>query len=54
MACNHLETLQYMRTGALRAGLMVKMENVDRKELLEKWTAELKSKWPSRILFLGD
>ena len=53
-ACKNLETLEKMRTGASRAGLYVKTENVDRQELIEKWTAELKSKWPCCILFLRD
>ena len=43
-ACENLETLQKMRTGASHAGLFVKTENVDRQELIEKWTAELKNK----------
>ena len=51
-ACNNLETLQKMRTGASSAGLFVKTENVDRQELIEKWTDELKSTCPSCILFL--
>ena len=49
-----IELLQKMRTGALGAGLFVKMEKADKQELLEKWTAELKNKWPSSILFLND
>jgi len=52
-ACKNLEMLQKMRTGASRAGLFVKTENVDRQELIEKWTDELKSKCPSCILFLS-
>jgi len=52
-ACK-IELLQKMRTGALDAGLFVKMEKVDKQELLEKWTAELRNKWPSSILFLND
>jgi hypothetical protein len=51
-ACKHVESLEKMRTGALRAGLLVKAENFDREKLIEKWTAELKSMWPSAILFL--
>ncbi len=54
MACKNLETLQKMRTGAHRANILVKTKNVDRHELIEKWTAELKSKWPCCILFLRD
>ena len=50
--CKNSEILQHMRSGALDAGLMVKTENVDRQKLIEKWTAELKNKWSSYILFL--
>jgi hypothetical protein len=49
--CKNIETLQKMRTGALRAGLFVKTKSVDQQELIDKWTTKLKSKWPSRILF---
>jgi len=51
-ACKNLKILQKMRTGAQNAGLSVKTENADSQELIEKWTAELKSKWPCCILFL--
>jgi len=51
-ACKNLETLQKMRTGARNAGLSVKTKDVDSQELIKKWTAELKSKWPCCILFL--
>ena len=51
MTCKNLETLQKMRTGARRAGLLVKTEKGDRQELVKKWTIELKSKWPHCILF---
>ena len=53
-ACKNSEMLQKMRTGARRAGLFVKTKNVDRQELIEKWTSELKRKWPHYILFLPD
>jgi hypothetical protein len=49
--CENLELLQKMRTGAVEAGLMVKNENVDEDELIERWTSELRGKWPSSILF---
>lgn len=52
--CRHVEILEKMRSGALKAGLLVKTENVDANGLVEKWTAELKAKWPCRILFAGD
>jgi hypothetical protein len=53
-ACKNKESLEKMRTGALRAGLLVKTEKIDRYKLLDRWTTELKSKWPSSILFLPD
>jgi len=53
-ACKNLEILQKMRTGALKAGLLVKTRNVDRQRLMTKWTSELKSKWPCAILFLQE
>ncbi len=49
-----IELLQTMRTGALDAGLFVKMEKADNQKLLEKWLAQIKSKWPSSVLFLTD
>ena len=50
--CSHLEALQKMREGAVRAGLMVKTEKGDRQDLIRKWTAELKGRWPHAILFM--
>ncbi len=49
--CNHTEILQKMRSGALQAGLFVKMENTDRRKLMEEWAGVLRSEWPSCILF---
>jgi len=54
MACKNSEILQKMRTGARHAGLFVKTENVDRRELVGKWTSELKRKWSHYILFIPD
>ncbi len=48
--CKNLEILQHMRSGAHDAGLFVKTEKADRERLIEKWTEELKRKWPSCIL----
>ena len=53
-ACKNVEILQRMRTGALKAGLSVKTEDVNRQELIEKWSNEIKRKWPSCALFLND
>ena len=52
--CENFETLSHMRTGAQLAGLFVKTEKTNRKELLTDWTAELKGKWPCCILFMDD
>lgn len=53
-ACQHAESLERMRTGSVRAGLFVKTEDVDRKKLLADWIEEIKSRWPSSILFSAD
>lgn len=53
-ACKHSEALHKMRSGALDAGLFVKLEDIDRQRLIEEWTNQLKSKWPSCILFMND
>jgi hypothetical protein len=52
--CENGELLETMQKGALKAGLMVKMEPIDRNDLLDKWTEQLKSAWPSSILFWND
>jgi hypothetical protein len=53
-SCKNLEAIDKMRTGAIQAGLFVRTENVNRQKLMEKWTTELKNKWPSCILFLSN
>lgn len=53
-ACNHVGTLEKMRSGALNAGLFVKLEDIDGQKLIEEWTIQLKNKWPSCILFMND
>ena len=52
--CDNLKRLKKMRAGALDAGLIVKGEDVDHEELIEEWTVDLKSKWPTNILFERD
>ena len=49
--CKNSETLEKMRTGACQADLCVKIENVDRQRLIEKWTIDLKGRWPWCIIF---
>jgi hypothetical protein len=53
-ACDSAELLRVMRTGALDAGLMVDTENADRKELIRMWSAEIRGRWPSSVLFTPD
>jgi len=52
--CKNLEALQKVRTGALAVGMLLKTSKGGQQELIEKWTTELKSKWPSCIIFLRD
>jgi len=51
-ACTNSELLEHMRTGANQVGIFVKTDNIDRRQLLSKWNAELENKWPSCTLFL--
>lgn len=54
--CKNLEALQKVRTGAFHVGMLMKTDNDkdDPQQLISKWIAELKNKWPSLILFLDD
>jgi hypothetical protein len=52
-SCPHGELLNHMRTGARAAGLSVKTSEIDREEFLVDSETELKTRWPSCILFLG-
>jgi hypothetical protein len=52
--CEHTAILQHMHSGALAAGLFVKTEEGDKQELINTWTAELRNRWPSCILFHGS
>lgn len=52
--CNNLEMLEKMRTGARKAGLMVKTDDFERQVLIDKWIEEAKRKFPDILLFLGD
>jgi len=51
--CKNLEALQKVRRGALRVGMLAKTDK-GQQQLIQKWTAELKNKWPSNTLFLHD
>ena len=52
MTCENREALQKVRSGALDAGMSVKTDKdaTDQQELIEKWTAELTSRFPHRLI----
>ena len=52
--CKHAELLNHMRSGAIKAGLFVNTEDVDRQQLIRDWTAKLRTYWPCSILFAND
>lgn len=52
--CKHSEPLQHMRSGAIKAGLFVNTDDVDRQPLVRNWTAKLRTRWPCSILFGSD
>jgi hypothetical protein len=52
--CSHGEILERMRSGARAAGLFVKNMSGSNTRLLSAWETELRSKWPSSVLFMKD
>ena len=52
--CKHTELLNHMRSGAIKAGLFVNTEDVDRGQLVEDWAAKLRTHWPCSVLFAND
>jgi hypothetical protein len=50
-ACEQAAIIETMRSGARKAGLMVRTGGAGRDELLDQWTADLAARWPCRILF---
>ena len=50
-ACGHAELLEQMRSGAVGAGLLVKDGDAPREQLLQEWTAVVKTRWPFSVLF---
>ncbi|MFZ2055000.1 MAG: DUF3795 domain-containing protein [Candidatus Aminicenantales bacterium] len=53
-ACLHSASLEKMRTGSVRAGLFVKTTKGNPKKLLAERTEKIRTRWPSRILFVRD
>ncbi|MGB5925902.1 MAG: DUF3795 domain-containing protein [Dehalococcoidia bacterium] len=52
--CKHSELLSHMRSGAIKAGLFVSTEDVDRQQLIENWTARLRTNWLASLIFAND
>ncbi|MFC2083072.1 DUF3795 domain-containing protein [Candidatus Bipolaricaulota bacterium] len=52
--CPQSEPLEHMRSGAVKAGLFVKMPPGDPASLIEDWTKQLATQFPSLLLFLPD
>jgi hypothetical protein len=53
-ACPHSASLEKMRTGSHRAGLFVKARRGNQRKFIGQWTPKLKTRWPSRIIFLEN
>lgn len=52
--CEHPEELSRMRSGAVAAGLFVKDQDMGEGPLIRKWSAELRNRWPSLLIFRAD
>ncbi|MGD2245697.1 MAG: DUF3795 domain-containing protein [Candidatus Aminicenantes bacterium] len=52
LECPNVELLKTMQTGAVKANLLVKTEDVDREKTLKKYMEEIRSLWPSSVIFL--
>ncbi len=48
--CKNNESLQKVRTGALAVGMILKTDKNDQTQLVEKWTAEIRNKFPHCII----
>jgi hypothetical protein len=55
LSCEHREGLMKVRSGALKAGMLVKMteEESERPQLIAKWMSELQRRFPA-CLILSD
>lgn len=52
--CKHSELLGHMRSGAVKAGLFVSTEDVDRQQLIQNWTTRLRTNWLASLIFAND
>jgi len=50
--CRNLDELKNVRTGALQVGMILKTDKDkdDRQQLIKKWTAKIKNRFPSCII----
>jgi hypothetical protein len=48
--CKNSEALQKVRTGALGVGMLVKAGKGGQSQLKEKWTAEIRNKFPYCVI----
>jgi hypothetical protein len=49
-ACKNLEALRKVHSGALAVGMLLKAGKGDQAELIEKWTAEIRDKFPNCVI----
>lgn len=49
-ACKNLEALQKVRTGALGVGMLIKTRKGGQPQLKEKWTDEIRNKFPYCVI----
>ena len=56
MKCENREPLRKVRTGAFNVGMIIKTDKdkASQQQLIEKWTAQMRNKWPCNILFEED
>jgi hypothetical protein len=54
VGCPHGNVLSHMRSGAVAAGLFVKASGTRQEDFLASAEAELKSRWPSCIIFMEN
>jgi hypothetical protein len=52
--CDLKESRERLYKGARAVWMTVKTEAVDPRELVERWTKDLRSQWPACVLFVGS
>jgi hypothetical protein len=54
VVCPQAGLLAHMRSGALRAGLIVDLQPCLGEGQLEAWIEQIRRRWPSSVLFEGE